>query len=319
MAILYKYIEPDKAPNGIPKPLLIMQSLRLIAADPCGFNDPFEVRPWYDQERHDHAEKTHNEFHDRVWGRKTNGGGLIGYPAEKAANIAEHNHKKFRDEISRRFRVLCLSRSCSSVLMWSHYTRAHSGMVVGIETSDEGFQTGLRTEGFNVVYEPDRSRIRLPLAYYQSPSVERYDMAGRIMNSPNENVVSDAGLVIPFGVFRGQLEDARITALTTKAEDWKYEEETRFIYDLSRHSKQMICESERCFVAVPASSIREIIFGFRADPALVEEVVRLYREGKIGNPELSYSECHPSRYEVLSHQADADYLVKYFKYVRPNI
>lgn len=318
MAILYKYIEPVIGPGNKPKPILILESLRLIAANPCGFNDPFEVRPWYDQERHDHAERTHNDFHNHFWGREASSG-LVGYPAELAADFAEHHHKRFRDEISARFRVLCLSRSASSVLMWSHYTNTHSGIVIGIETSDQDFRTGLKTEGYEVIYEPDRFRIRLPLAYYQRPCVERYDSAGNILNNPNENVVSDAGLLIPFGHYRKQLEDVYMTALTTKAADWHYEDETRFIYDLQKNSKHLNHENGRCFVSVPASALREIIIGFRSDYKLVQEIVKLYKEGRIGSPKLSYSECHPSQYKVLSHDADADYILGYFRHVRPSM
>lgn len=292
--------------------------MRLIAANPCGFNDPFEIRPWYDQERHDHAERTQEDFHSRFWGREQSRG-LIGYPAELAAGFADHRHKRFRDEISRRFRVLCLSRTCGSVLMWSHYTRSHTGIVLGIETSADGFRAGLQGNGFDVDYRPDRSRIRLPLAYYQSPAVEHYDMRGHVINNPNEDVLSDAGLVIPFSEYRRQLECARIKSLTTKAEDWSYEKETRFIYDLPVQSDHLLVENERHFVSIPPTALREIIIGFRADVRLVERIVQLYREGRLGSPTLSYSECHPSRYEVLSHEADDQYLLDFFNHVRPNI
>lgn len=318
MAILYKYIEPTIGPGNKPKPILVLESLRLIAANPCSFNDPFEVRPWYDQERHDHAERTNNDFHNHFWGREASSG-LVGYPADLAADSAEHYHKRFRYEIGGRFRVLCLSRSASSVLMWSHYTNKHSGIVVGIETSDQDFRTGSKAEGYEVGYKPDRSKIRLPLAYYQKPSVERYDLAGNILNKTNEDVVSDAGLLIPFGLYRRQLEDAYMTALTTKAEDWRYEQESRFIYDLQTNSKHLVHENRCHFVSVPDSAISEIIIGFRSDFTLVQEIVNLYKDGRIGSPKLSYSECHPSRYEVLAHEADANYLLDYFKHVRPNI
>jgi hypothetical protein len=86
-----------------------------------------------------------------------------------------------------------------------------------------------------------------------------------IVNRPDEEVVSDGGLVIPFREYRRRVEETGITALTTKAEDWHYEQEVRFIYDLSQHSNQLICDNNRHLVSIPAEALGEIIIGFRAD------------------------------------------------------
>lgn len=323
MAILYKYVEPDIGPNNKPKPVLVLESLRLIAADPCSFNDPFEVRPWYDQERHDHSESSHEKLQRLFRGNRSQHqigqDSLVGYPAELAAFNADNCHKKFQQGISDRYRILCLSRNPGSVLMWAHYAKCHKGIVIGIETSDPDFQTGLNPTGYNVEYDPDRSKIRLPVAYYRQPSVEMYDQYGNVINHPDEEVESNAGLIIPFREYRRQVEVAQVTALRTKAQDWGYEKETRFIYDLSIHSGKLTREGSRHFVALPADSIREIIIGFCADLHLVKSIVGLYRDGRIGKPRLAYTECHPSQYEVLAHEADVNYLEAYFQHVRPNL
>jgi len=322
MPLLYKYLSPETSKDGIPLSLLVLQTMRLNATDPRWFNDPFEVRPWFDQKRHDYAARTQESFHNRMLGighPLTQGRSMAGIPTENASGFAEHLNKQFRDEIGRKFRVLCLSKNPKSVLMWGHYTWSHAGIVIGIDTSTDSFQKGLKSDGFEVHYNPDRSKIKLPLAYYQSPSVEQYDLYGNIVNRPDEEVVSNGGLVIPFREYRRQVEEARITALTTKAEDWRYEQEVRFIYDLTLHSKQLVLENKRQLVSIPAEALREIIVGFRADVKLVQEIVRLYRDGKIGKPKLFFSECHPNLYEVQPHETNDQYLLNYFQIVLPGM
>jgi hypothetical protein len=107
--------------------------------------------------------------------------------------------------------------------------------------------------------------------------------------------------------------------LTTKAKDWHYEQEVRFIYDLSLHSKQLVCENKRHLVSIPAEAIREIIIGFRADVKLVQSVVQLFRDGRIGKPRLLFSECHPNLYEVQPHETNDRYLLDYFQIVLPSM
>ena len=69
MPLLYKYISPENVPGGPPLPLLVLQTMSLIATDPRSFNDPFEVRPWFDQERHDYASRTQESFpREHAWG-----------------------------------------------------------------------------------------------------------------------------------------------------------------------------------------------------------------------------------------------------------
>src|SRR5258707_532005 len=123
--------------------------------------------------------------------------------------------------------------------MWGHYARSHAGIIIGIDPNTSGFYRGLQQDGFKVRYSIDRSLTKLPRAYYQSPSVERMNLQGDILNDPDEPVESDGGLFIPFREYRRQVEEAAITVLTTKAQDWHYEQEVRFIYDLSQHSDQL--------------------------------------------------------------------------------
>src|SRR5207249_1770062 len=127
-----------------------------------------------------------------------------------------------------------------------------SGVVLGLDTSVAGFPTGMKDDGFDIHYTQDRSRTKLPLAYYRSPSVEEYDLlTRRILNNPNQPVESDGGLLIPFSEYRRQVDAAGVIALTTKAADWHYEQEVRFIHDLEQPDDKFVFEDGRHFAVIP--------------------------------------------------------------------
>ena len=135
--ILYKYLDPC----GIKA----LQTMMLHASDPASFSDPFEVRPAFDQERHDYFAKTHEAFHAQFGSEYSLLGNqsMVGMPTEDAVDFGEHLNLRFRRDLSRRFRVLCLSRHPANVLMWGHYTTSHQGLVIGIDTSVTRFPQGL--------------------------------------------------------------------------------------------------------------------------------------------------------------------------------
>lgn len=317
MPLLYKYLRPEDDNDPVPHAL---RTQTLLASDPRTFNDPFEVRPWFDQERQNYFASGHEGFYETVLGHShslINQGSMVDIPPERASCFGEKLNRKFREELGKRFRVLCLSTNPKNVLLWGHYTRSYRGVVVGLDVAELGFPTGLRPEGFKIEYTSDRSKTKLPLAYYQFPPVEHMGMNGQIVNSPNEEVISDGGLLIPFSHYQQQLEEARIRALTIKAESWAYEEEVRFIYELPTHNEQICSRNGLSLVEIPPGAIREIIIGFNASIAMVEGIVNLYESGALGKPKLHYTTCHPNLFEVQKHEADARSLLDYFRVILP--
>jgi hypothetical protein len=306
---LYKYAANEKA----------LSNMAFAATDPAFFNDPFEVRPYFDQVRHDYFAKSHEEFYARMGLPHTllAGGSMVGIPTENAAGFGEDLNKRFRIELSKSFRVLCLSKNPSSALMWGHYADSHKGLLVGIDPASGGFSTGLAADGFEINYSVDRSAIKLPLAYYAAHSVETYDLRGNIVNRPDELVKSDGGIHIPFSEYRRQVEEVTLSAIRTKSLDWSYEKEVRFIYKLPEHADQLRFENKRCFVPIPPQAMREIIFGFQAPFELVQRVVKLRQLGKLGSPKFFFSQCHPFLYEVQRFEAQPEYILDYYKHVMP--
>jgi Protein of unknown function (DUF2971) len=254
-----------------------------------------KVRPVFDQERHDHASRTSEMFHGNILGIEhppIQGRSMVGLATESAFGFGDQLHQRFLSEIATKFRVLSLSKNSKSVLMWGHYAWSHKGIALGIDPITPGFYHGLREDGFEIRYSAERD-FRLPLAWYRNPIVEVRDFQGNIINSPDELVESSGGVPIPFREYRRQVEWAFITALTTKALDWHYEQEIRYIYDLSQQPEQLPYANGLHFVGVPAPALREIIVGFCADPALVSGIVSLYRQGRIRTPSLFISRVPP--------------------------
>ncbi len=314
MPLLYKYLAPDISQDGkrlLPAPL---RTMTLKASDPRLFNDPFEVRPCFDQARHDHFAQTNEALHAIVGVKHSLLGSqsMVGLPTEDIVGLDDELNERFRSELGRRFRVLCLSRTRSNVLMWGHYTNSYRGFVIGVDTDHPDFPKGAKQAGFNIAYSPDRSRTRLPLAFYRSPTVELWDVTGQMVNHPEQPVETDGGLVIPFREYRRQVEDAFMTALTTKAQDWAYEQETRFVFAMPVHRDQLTWQNDVALVPLPPKALREIIVGFRADPGHVRALVDLYRDGKLGNPHLFSSRCHPHQYEVQTDLTDPEALLDAF-------
>jgi hypothetical protein len=239
---------------------------------------------------------------------------MVGFPTENSIGFAERLNGRFRDEIRGQFRVICLSRNKSAPLMWGHYGESYRGLAIGIETDHEHFPKGINNDGFIVNYSKDRSQVKLPLAYYNEPTVETYNLHGQIVNDPNEYVQHDGGLFIPFSEYRKLVEETKIRALTTKADAWKYEDEVRFIYDILQSKHGLIFSENKYFAPIPKDSVREIIFGYRCPQVTIERLVKHHKEGAFGDAKLFYTICHPNRYEVQTIETTGTGLLTHWQY-----
>lgn len=309
MATVYKYA-PDSTE---------LCNLAFSASDPAKFNDPFEIRPFFDQARHDHFAKYHEAHYAKIGipNSLIKGASMVGVPTEIAVGFGEQLNDQFRKELSKTFRVVCFSKSPTSALMWGHYAKSHSGIVIGIDPGIGGFSTGLRAEGFEINYVSSRAKIKLPLSYYSTPSIETYNLlSGEMANNPNELVESDGGIMIPFSEYRNQVEDVMLLAITNKSLDWIYEKEIRYIYRLPDHANQLKLHDARHFVKIPPESLREIILGSQTNVDVALSILELHREGKLGNPKFFQAACHPFLYEIQTHEAKPDYLMRLYTAIK---
>ena len=70
------------------------------------------------------------------------------YPREAAKFRMSH-----MESISREFGLICLSEIPDDILMWSHYTKGHTGLVVGFDTTNELFA---KPPVYQVEYKQER-------------------------------------------------------------------------------------------------------------------------------------------------------------------
>jgi hypothetical protein len=138
----------------------VLRNLRLKITPPNQFNDPFELAPRMEDELS--REKAFDalteprvlaityrqmvasgqfagsfeEFSRAIQERsELLAGGLIeGYPESAAEFRHTHVHT-----VSTEFGLLCLSEPPDDILMWSHYTRHHKGLVIGFESAHAFF------------------------------------------------------------------------------------------------------------------------------------------------------------------------------------
>ena len=184
MRVLYKYLPPPLPSDSDPVPLVI-RTQTFVASDPRTFNDPFEVRPYFDQERHDCFAAGHEGFHGAISGAKHSlvaGASIVGVPVENVVGFGDSLNQRFREAIGKRFRVVCLSANPKSTLMWGHYTHTYRGAVIGVDVDDAAFRTGLRPP--KVSRSPIRRTVRLPNCRWRSTSSRRLKSITLLGKSP---------------------------------------------------------------------------------------------------------------------------------------
>ncbi len=170
-------------------------------------------------------------------------------------------------DLQRRMRLFCLSEVNHSILMWSHYASQHCGVVIG-------FATDILVDAWGPV-----SRIQYPEGE-EVPTIWTADEWA-------ETTV--------FEVPRLATEEDGKKLVLTKASDWKYEREWRFVGnepDLSAPGD----EKER---PLPKGSICSITLGCRTDRYRGEEIVALAIPlSHSRSLEVKCLERHPSKFAL---------------------
>lgn len=172
--ILYKYVCFDDA-------IRILEEQTLAFSHLEDFNDPFECT----------------------------GLGLYGLdvPLSVATNA-------FRNRFSRKYIILCLTRTALNPLMWSHYGDSHKGVVIGIDTQKAGFE--------------DIEQYIIPA---QKGEIRYLRTSPKDINKANiDNLVSigDSNLLN-----WENNEKFLKHALLYKMQEWTYEEEVRIVKNIS--------------------------------------------------------------------------------------
>lgn len=247
--ILYKYLPPDR--------IDVLQNRRIRFTQPGDFNDPFEFRPHIATLTNNSLihKQVENNFEQLVDQQLAKIGGLIdSIPTdlirplfmaqkERLPEIINLLQPHLIDAVSPRLQamfdqnvgLLCLSEVRDSLLMWGHYTNNHQGFVIGFD-SEHPFFSKQRTA------QDDFGFLRQVQYQRQRPSVTLADTSSPVW-------------------------------FQTKSEDWKYEKEWRIARVLSDASRRIDHKPfPICLFDFPQEAVREIIFGLRATPDLVQKV-----------------------------------------------
>lgn len=222
-AVLHRYFHRDAG-----MAFLADQKLRLDP--PSRFNDPFEFLPG-------------SEFNLPLEFIAKSGGGVLqniakvvtlpsvlalrmlvgGSLKELVPNFRENSAMAFRKRLDDFFRIACFCEADDNLLLWAHYARSHTGLLVSFRTSMDYWGNDLHP----VAYSDER--IQIPFTFSTDPNAPLVDT------------------------------DWQRQLLVTKSSCWSYEREWRCI----KRTTDCCADADGWFLPVPHACVTKIIYGCR--------------------------------------------------------
>ncbi len=162
---------------------------------------------------------------------------------------------KFKSESAKRLKsmkgVLCLSKNPKNILMWSHYADSHKGLVYEFE--------------FEVDTDPKKNGLNQNNLFWQK--TDDFQPFPYKIDYPYDREYEPLSYTLTDDEIRQQF--ARL--LTTKAPDWMYEQEYRFIdLHIKNDNDRAKKFNKKC--------LKSIIFGKEASEETIQRVKRLCKE-----------------------------------------
>jgi hypothetical protein len=155
--------------------LYILRDARLLLSPPAAFNDPFELSPKYvriepltDEWGAEMLGEHFDEYYERIGrfhGRSkeeerkycfTNMDKIVEELRAKSPENANNIKEDFLQHSSNIWTLGCFSKTARSVLMWSHYAKKHTGMVIGFDTNHKPFNMPGFLDLIHVKYRKER-------------------------------------------------------------------------------------------------------------------------------------------------------------------
>jgi hypothetical protein len=298
--VLYKFSDACGA-----QAILSTQTIR--TKSPLDFNDPFEALPAYDDERKNYMISTRREFYNRIgqsgMGNLTAEGNEEEIPVESWVGLNADQHDQFFEQVSKIYRVLCLSKSPVSTLLWSHYAQSHAGIAIGFDLRSDDFVKGQIPEGIHVEYREDRKDHMLPREYY------RHNALNAFLNTPEGYFTRDSGVHVPIKEQNQLYVQCLEKILSSKHKPWRYEEELRFLYNIASSDRDGLDQEAGYEVArFTPEMVTDVIFGYRCPPKVIETTVATLGE-QFPQVQMHYVDLHPYKYEVRLHRGDAEHIL----------
>ena len=179
------------------------------------------------------------------------------YPKD-AAEFRERHMEK----ISTEFGLICLSQIPDDILMWSHYTRGHTGFVIGFDTNDAFFA---EPPVHDVIY----SKERVLMGHFAD-----------LRDAPYRS-------------------DVIKNLIKTKSINWSYEHEWRQLHmlaqctaepDTGRQGRQLY------FKPISRSAIFEVVLGCRCDDRAIREVLSA---AEFQHVKIRKARIHDSEFQLV--------------------
>ena len=167
------------------------------------------------------------------------------------------------DWISKKMGMVCLSEESNHILLWSHYTDGHKGMVLEFDTSHEYFKQFSKFQ--QVTYDDKRVPIDLT-------------------SLPPDS----------------ELEDEVRQVIFTKNTCWRYENEWRALFSLEecvQKPDERGKQKALYFTDIPFDLINNVYLGFRCPADLQSEVIAVKKEKSLPF-RLFKAFLHPREFKV---------------------
>ena len=217
------------------------------------FNDPIDFNLAYRQE---YSEKEIRQYFENFVKKpnchKTLKELLRDYGKNK--DFVAKQNKMFRG-FKEMIGILCMSKNPTSILMWSHYANAHKGIVYEFDYDLLAFK---KTEGYDI--------YPIMVEYTHSRKYE----------------------LLSYTLQYDDMKQQFIRLLKTKAVDWAYEEEIRFM----NLGKGNFCRK------FDPKCLKSIIFGMRTNGEEIKKVKKLCKEHNLGHIKFKQAKFIDGRFEI---------------------
>lgn len=256
--IVYKFLSGD---DGSLKTITSSCLKLTLLAD---FNDPFEAL----MQEHESIAKAKAGFIENLYEKAP-----ILDKQSLLDQFASGKHQSSSSALQARylkkldqFGVLCLSKTPSSGLMWSHYANSHRGFCIGFDRQHPWFEPSGQLLKHSSISEEKKSDI----------SAQQLDWIGKLINVTYH----------PERIRDDETPDSLSKSFFWKADYWAYERELRLLFPLNydQTGRLPVEEDERLCMKVdrineslylrkyPKEMIKEIIFGSRCSLAIQEKI-----------------------------------------------
>jgi hypothetical protein len=225
---IYKYLNPQAGSH-------FLENWSVAFSAPVHFNDPFDGNPAIAIPSQAEKDRRIDSIKERRkdWEERSR---------QKYAEIFEEWHRRIEtqtmwERVTRDgFRISCFTRTRNHPLMWSHYARAHTGLLIGFRESCKFFEGRLQP----VIYSDTRPQYCL------------FKEGFKISDVVNK------------------------AACLSKGIEWAYEQESRMILDrneMSQLENVVDKRSNSTLVRLEKSDIEMIVFGLRFNSDVMKAAI----------------------------------------------